>query len=82
MDKQELISTLQGVLELLQKETVSVDEKQVDDWANDIADGICNTGTDLVSDYELEMSYREVELSDISLDFDHIKRIVKDVINS
>jgi len=40
-------------------------EEQIDELANQIKDEIADEGLDLINDYELSMSYREVELDSV-----------------
>ena len=80
MNKQELIKTLSDVLELLKQEPVAVNDKQLDDWADQIADSLSDAGVDAINDYELSMSYREVELTSIDFSHNYIKEMVKDII--
>lgn len=58
-----------------------LDDDQINIIAEEVASSINNHG-DLVSDYELSMSYREVELDSVEFDESGIERIVKDVIKA
>jgi ATP-dependent protease HslVU (ClpYQ) ATPase subunit len=60
-------------------ETVSkgLTKDQVQEIADAIASEIRGEGTDLISDYDLSMSYREVELDSVEFDEDGISRIAK-----
>lgn len=42
-----------------------LNEEQINEIADQIAEEIVDEGTDLISDYELSMSYREVELDSV-----------------
>lgn len=59
---------------------ITIHEGQMNDLVNSISEGITDAGLDLVDDYELSMSYREVELDSIDYDSDRIERSVKDAI--
>ena len=60
-------------------ETVSkgLTRDQVQEIADAIASEFRNEGTDLISDYDLSMSYREVELDSVEFDEDEISKIAK-----
>ena len=47
---------------------ISITEEQIQEIAENAASSIAAEGTDLVEDYDLSMSYREVEIDSISLD--------------
>ena len=59
---------------------IVIHEGQMNDLVNSISEGITDAGLDLVDDYELSMSYREVELDSIDYDSERIERSVKDAI--
>lgn len=94
MTKQQLLEKLGSSEELVKIAYVPVSE--VIKWVNEleetninldmlteeIIDGISDEGTDLIEDYELEMNYREVELTSISIDRDRVERIVNNVIST
>lgn len=46
--------------------------------AGNIAYDITNQGTNIIDDYDLEMNYREVEVSNIELDEKRIADIIRD----
>lgn len=52
-------------------------QDKLDDFINNIVDEIKDGGLDIISDYDLEMSYREVELTSVEFDGDYISRAVK-----
>ena len=60
-------------------ETVSkgLTRDQVQEIANAIASEIRDGGTDLIEDYDLSMSYREVEIDSVDFNEDEISRIAK-----
>jgi len=55
-------------------------ENQIRDLSADIANDLSDCGNDIIDDYELSMSSREVELDRIDFDNSKIKDIVEDVI--
>ena len=92
MTKQELLAKLQSSEELVkiayvpvsevinwvnELESSSITEDQMNDLIGGITDGIVNCGLELIDDYNLEMNYREVELSDVDIDTDRVERTVK-----
>ena len=66
------------------EETTSktLSELQIESIANDVAEMVGDLGMDLVNDYELEMSYREVELSSVEISERQIRSIVTEVIKA
>ena len=50
---------------------------QVQEIADAIASEIRDGGTNLIEDYDLSMSYREVELDNVEFDEDEISKIAK-----
>ncbi len=70
------------VIELLNQleETSSVpslSDEDIRDLASAITESLESEGMDLINDYELSMSYREVELDSIDLDTNRIEGEVK-----
>lgn len=57
---------------------VGFDSGAIAKLAENIADEIYNEGTNILDDYDLEMSYREVEVSSIDLNQDKMSRIIRD----
>lgn len=49
-------------------------EADIKELARSIAEDITSVGVDLVEDYDLSMSYREVELDSVDLDEDRISK--------
>jgi hypothetical protein len=49
-------------------------EADIKELARNIAGDITSVGVDLVEDYDLSMSYREVELDSVDLDEDRISK--------
>jgi hypothetical protein len=95
MTKKQLLEKLNSSEELVKIAYVPVSE--VINWVNEldeadtevfsnlvkeIASEIADQGLDLIEDYDLEMSYREVELSSVTLDEDRIERAIKTAINN
>jgi hypothetical protein len=94
MTKQELLEKLNSSEELVRMAFVPVSE--VINWVNEleessdgmneelmdqIVDEIANEGFQLIDDYDLSMSYREVELDSVELDRNVIKRAIQRVFN-
>jgi hypothetical protein len=90
MTKTELLAKLNSSDELVRLAYVPVSEviKWVDELEDDtvdlndelidsIVDEICGMGLDLIDDYTLEMSYREVELEGIDISDSAVERAVK-----
>ena len=94
MTKQQLLDKLQSSDELVKIAYVPVSE--VINWVNELEGGITremiddiveslqnefnSEGTELISDYELEMNYREVELTSVEYDDNKIKHVVENVL--
>lgn len=95
MTKQQLLDKLQSSEELVKIAYVPVSEvinwvkeleggitqEQINDIADNISDEIVGIGTDLIEDYELEMNYREVELTSVDFSERRIENIVKNALN-
>jgi hypothetical protein len=52
----------------------------LNDLSSDIAQALSSEGTSIIDDYELSMSYKEVELDSIDFSTSDINRIVRDVV--
>ena len=52
----------------------------IDQIASDIADRLDSEGTDIIGNYELEMSNNYCEIDSIDLDTHCVKRIVEDIL--
>jgi hypothetical protein len=85
------IFTKQDVLDLLNRidntavdsETgpaVTLDETQRASLTNDIIDAIRGKGMGIIEDYELEMNWKEVELTEITLDESALSREIEETI--
>jgi AAA+ ATPase superfamily predicted ATPase len=94
MTKKELLEKLNSSDELVKLAYIPVSE--VIKWINEleessnemneelidqIVDEIANEGFQLIDDYDLSMSYREVELDSVELDRNVIKRAIQRVFN-
>jgi hypothetical protein len=61
---------------------IEITDDMVSTISDDIADSLQSEGTNLVDDYELSMSYKEVELDSIDFSTSRIKAAVKDAIET
>lgn len=59
-----------------------LNEGQMDDLVLAIAESIESEGVDLFSDYELDMNYREIELSRVEYRINDLKQVVVDAIDN
>jgi len=50
------------------------------DLSSDITDALTGEGTNIIDDYELSMSYKEVELDSIEFNSVAINRVIRDVV--
>ena len=95
MTKRELLEKLNSLDDLVTVTLIPVNEviKLVNDLENEsstinddlidsIVSEIVGLNMDIVDDYNLEMSYREVELSDITLNSSAIEEAVKQAIKN
>jgi hypothetical protein len=69
------------ILKGIDEDTVKVVEFN-DELINTIVDEIADAGKDLIDDYELEINYREVELSSIDVNTKAIKRCIQEAIDT
>ena len=60
--------------------TTKITEEQIKEIAEQAAASIVSEGMDLVDDYDLSMSYREVELDSLTLDEDRVTNAIKQAI--
>jgi hypothetical protein len=81
-DVNKLLSKLKdSILEESEEPTVGIfDNEKINEIANGIYDELDSEGTDIVDDYDLSMSYREVELDRIDLNKRAIVRIVTNIL--
>lgn len=92
MTKQQLLDKLQSSEELVKMaylplwevinwvkelETGGITKEMIDEISDAIENELNSDGMDLVRDYDLSMSYREVELDSIEFDGNKIQKIVK-----
>jgi hypothetical protein len=95
MTKQQLLDKLNSLDDLVTVTLIPVNEviKLVNDLENEsstinddlidsIVSEIVGLDMDIIDDYNLEMSYREVELSDITLNSSAIEEAVKQAIKN
>jgi hypothetical protein len=97
MTKQQLLDKLQSSEELVKMAFVPVSEvinwvnqleaggitsEMIDEIADAIESELNSDGMDLVRDYDLSMSYREVELDSIEFDGNKVQRIVKSALEN
>jgi broad-specificity NMP kinase len=83
--KEDVIKVLRNLEEVLKAELNNEEETtskgltrdQVQEIADAIASEIKSEGTDLIEDYDLSMSYREVDLDSIEFNEDEISKIAK-----
>jgi hypothetical protein len=68
------------ILKGIDEDTVKVVEFN-DELINTIVDEIADAGKDLIDDYELEINYREVELSSIDVNTKTIKKCIVEAID-
>lgn len=59
-----------------------ITDEMVSELSSNVAEALSNEGTDIVDDYELTMSYREVELDSIDLNEGKIRAAVRDAIEA
>jgi hypothetical protein len=52
-----------------------------DELIESIVDEIVNMDLDLIEDYELEMNYREVEISSVNISSREVKRAIESALN-
>jgi hypothetical protein len=97
MTKQQLLEKLNSSEELVKMAFVPVSEviswvnqleagditsEMIDEIADAIESELNSDGMDLVRDYDLSMSYREVELDSIEFDGGKVQRIVKSALEN
>jgi hypothetical protein len=97
MTKKQLLDKLQSSEELVKMayvpvsevinwvkelESSSITRELVDDIVESLQNEISSEGIDLIDDYELSMSYREVELDSVEFNDGKIKRAVERVLEN
>ena len=96
MNKQELIEKLNTVksvasaflsvddvikmVDELEESNSSFDQQKINDLVADVTNELIDQGMDLIEDYQLEMNYREVEITSVDLNEDRIRKIVSNTI--
>lgn len=79
----ELVNDLYAhVTDAAESTSGTLSELQIESISNDVAEMVSDLGMDIVNDYELEMSYREVELSSVEISERQIRSIVTEVIKA
>lgn len=68
--------------DVVEATSTTLSELQIESIANDVAEMVSDLGMDAINDYELEMSYREVELSSVEISERQIRSIVTEVIKA
>ena len=58
-----------------------IDDSQIKELAENIANEISDAGIDVINDYELSMNYREVELDSIDFSINEIKSVIEDTVS-
>ena len=62
-------------------EDEDVEPEISDELIESIVDEIVNMDLDLIEDYELEMNYREVEISSVNISSREVKRAIESALN-
>ena len=82
--KEDVIKVLRNLEETLKAElnenettTKGLTEAQIKEIAENAASSIVSEGLDLIEDYELSMSYREVELDSLTLNENKVAKEIK-----
>jgi hypothetical protein len=68
-----------NILNGIDEDTVKIEINE--ELINTIVDEIADAGTDLIDDYELEINYREVELSSVDVNTKTIKKCIVEAID-
>lgn len=76
----------EGVFKVISEAKVetatTLTEEQLNNLVSDVADSIVGDGLDLIDDYELYMSHREVEMTSIDFSERAVKRIVAEAVRN
>ena len=64
------------------EDAVEVKAEINDELIDSIVDEIAEAGLDLIDDYDLEMNYKEVELSGVDIDRDVIRKAIKSALDN
>ena len=73
----DLETQLKAAIEEETTTTTAITEEQIKEIAENAASSISSEGLDLVEDYDLSMSYREVELDSLTLDESRIAKEIE-----
>jgi hypothetical protein len=76
----DMISKIES--EVLEAYEFEFNDDQIRTLVDNVVDEISNLGIDLVSDYDLSMNYKEVELDSIDLNNHQIKGAVKSAVQN
>jgi prefoldin subunit 5 len=78
---EQVITLIEGIEESTTVPLGFTDEQR-GELVNTIAEEIAGMGMDIVSDYDLSMSYNEVEIDDIDFDTHSIKNVIENVLDN
>ena len=78
---EQVIALIEGIEESATVPLGFTDEQR-SDLVNTIADEIADLGMDAVSDYDLSMNYKEVEIDNIDFDNHSIKNVIENVLDN
>ena len=68
------------ISDIEESDKFKLNDSYINDLSSDIADALAGEGTNIIDDYDLSMSYKEVELDSIEFDSVTINRVVRDVL--
>jgi glutamate mutase epsilon subunit len=74
----QMVESLEG--EQQKSTKITIDKDQIKELTNLISDYIIDAGLELIDDYDLSMTYKEVEIESIDLDSEVIKKLVGETI--
>jgi hypothetical protein len=78
---EQVIALIEGIEESTTVPLGFTDEQR-SELVDTIAEEIAGMGMDIVSDYDLSMSYKEVEIDDIDFDTHSIKNVIENVLDN
>ena len=70
------------ITDIEEPSSFEISDEMVKTLSEDISEVLSSEGTDIVDDYELSMSYKEVELDSIDLNEGKIKAAVRDALEN
>jgi len=70
------------ITDIEEPSSFEISDEMVKTLSEDISEALSSEGTDIVDDYELSMSYKEVELDSIDLNEGKIKAAVRDALEN